>query len=336
MLIFTNCLTDIADEGCLKTANSIIKRIKAAKPETTVVSYERRSVLTDAYVKSNKLLLTKEIFKAVRKSKEDVLYIPFPARSQATALRVFILCVFARGKVKVLFSQITDISFLAKILFKFCGAEFFVLSEKTQHKFERFIKKSKIKRIKAGVQTDKFVPVTPEKSAELKEKYGLSPEKPVVLHVGHLNEGRNIAHLMKISEKYQIVLVTSTLTANEQDLQLKARLQSRSNIKIIEDYLPEIQQIYQLADVYFFPVEQEGKCIDSPLSCLEAAACNKPVVTTDFGEMKEFRGKDGFSFIESFETDKLNSLIDEAVKNKADTRLCAVEYDWDKAVSEIM
>lgn len=336
MLILTNCLTETADEGCLKTANSIVKRIKAVQPETKVVSYERRSAVTDVYVKSNKLLLTRDIIKILRKCNQDVLYIPFPARSQATALRIFTLCLFAPKKVKVLFSQITDVSLLAGILFRICGADFIVLSDDTCKKFEPIAGKKRVKRIKAGVQTDKFVPVTPQTAAELKVKYGLLPDRPVVLHVGHLNEGRNVVQLMKISEKYQVLLVTSTLTKDEQDLQLKARLLGCSNIKIIEDFLPEIQEIYQLSDVYFFPVEQEGKCIDSPLSCLEAASCNKPIVTTDFGEMKEFRGKEGFYFIESFESEKLNLLIDKAAASAADTRRCVYEYDWSNAISNIL
>ena len=335
MLVLTNCLADVVDEGCLKTVNSIAKRIKEKCPDATIVSYERQSELTDITVNSNKLLLTGDIIKVLRKCDSEILFLPFPAKSSATALRSFILSWISPRKVRILYSQISDISFLAGILFRLCRADFIVLSEDTRRKMERVAGKSKVKRIKAGVQTDKFVPVSADRAKELKEKYGLSPEKPVVLHVGHLNKGRNIEQLLKISDKYQVVLVTSTLTADEQDLQLKSELQNNS-VKIIEDYLPDIQEIYQLADVYFFPVEQEGRCIDSPLSCLEAAACNKPVVATSFGELKEFKGNDGFFFIESFEEDKLNLLIDKAMSCIADTRRYVMEYDWDNSVKDIL
>lgn len=337
MLIFTNCLTDIADEGCVKTANSLVKRIKAASQDVTVVSYERKSVFTDAYVSSNKFLLTKEIVKALRQKKEDILYIPFPAKSISTAIRLFILSFIVPQKLSVLLTQVTDITFFAKILFKLCGADFWVLSADTQNKLEEFIKKIRVKRIKTGVQSDKFVPVTKQKSIELKNKYGFSADIPVILHVGHLNRGRNISELMRISHEYQILLVTSTLTKSEQDLQLKEQLLNCPHIRIIDDYIPDIEEIYQLSDVYFFPVCEKGNCIDVPLSCLEAASCNKPVVTTDFGEMKEFRGKAGFFFIESFDEDKLNSLIDEAVSFKnIDTRSAVLEYDWSNSINTIL
>ena len=337
MLIFTNCLSDKADEGCLKVANSLIKRIKIAKPDTSVVSYERKTELSDIHVKSNKLLLTSEIVKTVRKQKKDILYIPFPAKSLSTAVRIFVLSLISRKKVSALLTQVTDIDFLSGTLLKLSGADFLVLSDDTKLKLETAAGKKRVRRVKAGVQTDKFVPVNGQKCAELKKKYGFLPDKPVVLHVGHMNQGRNVEQLLKISEKYQKVLVTSTLTKDEEDKQLKSRLLKRSDITVIDEYIPDIQEIYQLSDVYFFPVKEEGRCIDVPLSCLEAASCNKPVVTTDFGEMKEFRGKKGFWFIDSFDEDSINRIVDEAVSCKEiNIRATVSEYDWETAVKNIL
>ena len=91
-----------------------------------------------------------------------------------------------------------------------------------------------------------------------------------------------------------------------------------------------------MSDAYFFPVKEEGKCIDVPLSCLEASSCNKPIVTTDFGEMKEFIGKDGYYFIESFTTDKLEEKIAQALRTEnLLTRLAVMDYDWHFAIDEL-
>ena len=336
MLIFTNCLSETPDEGCLRVANAIIKRIKNINPDVTVVSYERRSAITDDFVSSNKLILTKDIIKTVRKEKGRILYVPFPARSSATALRIFILSLLAAEKIQVILSQVTDIGFVAKLLLKLCKAEFIVLSNDTQTKLSAVVGAKRVRRIKAGVDTNRFVPVTKQRSAGLKKKYGFDSDKPVVLHVGHLNSGRNVGQLAKISADFQVLLVTSTLTKDEQDAELKSELTSCPNIKIIDYFLPDIEEVYQLSDVYFFPVKEEGRCIDSPLSCLEAASCNKPVVTTDFGEMKEFKGKNGFWFIESFEPDEINRLIKTACDfADINTRACVAEYDWNHAVKTI-
>ena len=89
-----------------------------------------------------------------------------------------------------------------------------------------------------------------------------------------------------------------------------------------------------MSDVYFFPVAEEGHCIDVPLSCLEAAACNTPVVTTQYGEMKAFEGKEGFFFIDSFEQCALNQTVETALAQRnANVRRAVLEYDWDRAVS---
>ena len=95
---------------------------------------------------------------------------------------------------------------------------------------------------------------------------------------------------------------------------------------------------YALKDIHgnFFPVVEQGRCIDVPLSCMEAAACDKPIVTTDFGEMREFIGKDGFYFIDSFDVDELNQKIAQALSvQNFSTRSAVLPYDWRFATQAI-
>lgn len=328
MLILTNCLIKNADEGCVNVAYNLIKRIKSTVSDVKVVSYERTSELTDVEMELNKLMLNFPLFRLLRKEK-NVIYIPFPAKMIATAIRIWILSLFCKD-VKVLISMHDSVDKLSGFLLKCSKAKMFVLSESAYKDFEPFVGK-RVVYIKTGVDTDKFVPVSTEKSRELKIKYGFSLDKPVVLHVGHLNEGRNIGELLNISEDYQVLLVTSTLTKNEQNIELKKRLQIKSNIKILDDYIPDIQEIYQLSDVYFFPVLESGNCIDIPLSCLEAAACNLPVVTTSYGAMKEFKGENGFYHINSFEN--INEIIRETLSVKdVSSRESIIDYDWNNAI----
>lgn len=328
MLILTNCLIKNADEGCVNIAYNLIKRIKAAVSDVKVVSYERTSELTDVQMELNKLMLSIPLIKLLRKEKK-ILYIPFPAKMIATAIRIWILSRFCKD-LSVLISMHDGIDKLSGLLLKSSKAKLFVLSESAYKDFESFAGE-RVVHIKTGVDTEKFVPVSPEKSRELKIKHGFSPDKKVILHVGHLNEGRNIGELLNINDDYQILLVTSTLTKNEQNNELKNRLQSKSNIRIIDDYIPDIQEIYQLSDAYFFPVTQSGHCIDIPLSCLEAAGCNLPVVTTSYGAMNEFKGKKGFYHIDSFEN--INEIIKNALSvNEVSSRESVIEYDWNNAI----
>lgn len=330
MLILSNGLTDTADEGFLKVATSLIKRLKLKNPKTMVISYERKSDITDRYIELNKLLLNKELFTLLRKNNDSFLYIPFPARMIATALRVFILSLLSKQRVNVLLVMKNDADFFTKIFLKISKANIMVLSEESADFYRDFLPNKKVQHIKAGVDTDIFTPVSTEVSKLLKIKYGFNPEKPIILHVGHLNEGRNIAQLMKINPEYQVLLVTSTLTKNEQNEELKKKLLDTPNIRIIDKYIPSIKEVYQLSDVYFFPVIEPCNCIDIPLSCLEAAACNLPVITTSYGAMKEFKGKKDFYFINSFEN--INEIISQVLtEENVSSRKAVLEYDWENA-----
>lgn len=332
MLILSNGLTKVADEGFLKVANSLVERIKRTAPDTTVVSYERHSPLTDIYVNVNKLMLGGGLTRLLKQRRDTVLYIPFPAKMLATAARIFVLSRFTR-RLRVLPVMNGHIGRSAKLLLRLSGAEFLLLSDESAALYRSFLPNKRVGRLKAGVDTSRFAPVSPQQAAELKGQYGLDPDRPVVLHVGHLNEGRNVGVLERIDEKYQVLLITSTLTKGEQDEALRRRLLSRENITLIDSYLPNIEQAYQLCDVYLFPTVEQGHCIDVPLSCLEAASCNKPVITTEYGEMKQFAGKSGFSFISSFDSAAVNGAIERALRlQDAGTRQQVLEYDWDRSI----
>ena len=337
MLILTNGLTEVADEGFLKVANSLIKRMKKSHGENCyILTYDRKSDLSDKHVKANKFLLNKELIATVRSRKEEVLYVPFPAKPIATALRIFCLSCYAGKGLRVVWVQKTALGIGAKILLKLSGAKIVVLSKSSEDYFGRVIDPRRVRYLKTGVDTEKFLPVDARTQKSLKQKYGLDPERPVVLHVGHLKQGRNIAQLLKLDQNNQILLVFSTLFRDDADEALRKELLAVPNVHMIEDYVPDIQEVYQLSDVYFFPVVEAGNCIDVPLSCLEAAACNKPVVTTDYGGMKEFQGKSGFYMIDAFEAEALNRLVAKALNAKSfDTRTAVLQYDWSRSIKEI-
>ena len=186
----------------------------------------------------------------------------------------------------------------------------------------------KAKYLKTGVDCRRFAPVTKEKKVSLRKKYGIPVDKLVVLHVGHMKAGRNIAQLASVGEDFHIVLVTSSLTKAEEDLGIRRLLEERKNMTIMDTYLPHIEEIYQMSDVYFFPVVDENSCIDVPLSALEAAACGLPVVTTPYGELKQLIDQEGFYCLSSFEPDCINELLYKAVREGKSARQSVLVYDW--------
>lgn len=335
MIVLTNCLAEKTDEGCLKVANSLIKRIKEVHPETTIISYDNRSEQSDCHLRLNKLFLNRRLFGTLNSKRDKVLYIPFSSNTKASVVRTCILAAFCRSRIDVLFVLQHPMSGVLKKLLKLSGVRVITISQSACTFFRNEIG-CETMYLKTGVDTQKFRPVNQEEKTAIRKKYSIGESEKVVLHVGHLKEGRNIGQLLKIGEEYRVILVASTLTKHEQDDRLRAALEERHNIRIIDTYVERIQELYQLADVYFFPVQEQENCIDAPLSVLEAAACNLPVVVTPYGELKELLGKDGFNEITSFEQKALNGLLQRACEEKSETRNHVLEYDWSYAVRALM
>ena len=336
MVIISNSLSKRADEGCVKVAASLVKRLKAKDGNTYVVSFERESDLSDKHLELNKLLINKKLKHLIREKRERVLYLPFPAKPIATALRIFTLSRYSKKNLDVIISMQTKEDLISRFILKLSGANFFMLSRDSYERFKHMVGEKRVTYLKTGIDTEKFVPVSLEKQNSLKKKYGFDAEKPVILHVGHLNRGRNLGVLTKISKKYQVLIVVSTLTEGEWDENLREELLSCPNIKIFDTYMPNIEELYAMCDAYFFPVIEYGRCIDVPLSCLEAAACNKPVITTQYGEIKELMGKNGFFYLDSFTPDAINSIIARAINDDSvNTRDAVLEYDWNSSICTI-
>lgn len=328
MLILTNCLIKNADEGCVNIAYNLIKRMKTAVSNVKVISYERASELTDVQIKLNKLMLSIPLIRLLRQDKK-VLYIPFPAKMKATALRIWILSRFCKD-LSVLISMHDNIDKFSGLLLKNSKAKLIVVSEAAYKDFST-VAGDKVSYLKTGVDTKKFHPIEQSTKLSLRNKYHIDESAKVILHVGHLNEGRNIQQLLNLSDEYFVLLVTSTLTRDEQNKQLKEAFLNRKNTLLIDDFVEHIEEIYQLSDLYFFPVIEAGHCIDVPLSVLEAASCGIPVLTTEYGEAKAFRNNEGFSYISSFEN--LNELVSSAINEKTDNvRAAVLDYDWNNAI----
>lgn len=334
MIIVTDCLSEVLDEGCLKVTNSLIKRIKSKVADTTVVSYgNNRNGLSDLHLKLNKLFLNLSLYKVLSKSDEEVLYIPLSSYTIASLIRTIVLTLISK-KVSVLFVGWSPINKVKNFLFKLLKCRIYVLTKETED-YLSFYTKSQIIQLKAGVDTKRFIPVSSERKNELRKKYGFNIEDKIVLHVGHMKKGRGVETMLELNENYTPLLVVSTSTSQEEDT--KKCLRSRENFRIMDTYIPNIEEIYQFSDLYFFPVVEKENCIDIPLSAFEAAACGLPVVATKYGELNAFVNKKGFYFLNEVEGDTINKYIETAL-SESDGQVCEYiyEYDWDNAISQLL
>lgn len=186
--------------------------------------------------------------------------------------------------------------------------------------------------IHSGVDTQTFCPADDRRRDALRAKYGIAADRPVVLHVGHLQEGRGIgvlAHLAA-SGACQVLLVASSST--QQEAVARQQLQA-AGVTILSEYLPHVEELYQLADCYVFPVATTDNAIEAPLSVLEALACDLPVVATRFGGLPGMFGDEahpGLVFV-----DTPDELIRETLRlcdqRVSGVRRLSLPYSWDSA-----
>lgn len=74
---------------------------------------------------------------------------------------------------------------------------------------------------------------------------------------------------------------------------------------------------------------KEENSIDVPLSVLEAAACNIPILATPYGELKEFYGKKGIVFLDNISSENVEVELNKVLKiSEVDNRSMIREYDW--------
>lgn len=195
-------------------------------------------------------------------------------------------------------------------------------------------RKSKTYEIPVGINQQKFLALKSYERNQLKKKYGFDTVRPVVLHVGHCSAGRGLEDFCLIDQqRFQCVIASSGLFESRDVVK---RL-NQENVRLITQFLPNIEELYQLADVYFFPTKSTEFVISVPLSVMEALACGTPVVA--------YRVLSSLSYIKT-NTEKAFKMIDnkleltpaleEAVLCKSDDSLLANGQSWDESAREIL
>ena len=185
-----------------------------------------------------------------------------------------------------------------------------------------------------GIETETFKPV--DDKTTLRNKYNIPLDKTIVLHVGHIKASRNLELLIDINNKFkdcQSVIVGSTATQQEKEVHSKC---TAANVIVINQTINAIEELYQLADIYCFPVKQDNGAMETPLSVLEAMSTNLPVITTHFGQLTElFKEDDYFRFIDSID-DITPEMIATLISDNCQNRDKVKEFTWQATTRKII
>lgn len=184
--------------------------------------------------------------------------------------------------------------------------------------------------VPSGVDLTQFEPN--DDTDALRERLDLPADERILLHVGHCKEGRNVRALTELTEYGRVVVVGSPSTGPEDHL--IEDLRSEGCI-VRTDYVEQIEEYYNAADVYVFPVLDSTNSIQVPLSVFEAMGCNCPVVATRFGGLTDcFDPGDGLRFVD----DVREITSDDLSFERVETREKVSKYSWEsigRTVSDI-
>jgi glycosyltransferase involved in cell wall biosynthesis len=192
-------------------------------------------------------------------------------------------------------------------------------------------------QIPPGVDCDWFRPPQLDERARSRVALGIQPAERVVLHVGHLQAGRNLGVLAELTNAGHVVMLVVS-PRFPPDPSMAAELRA-SGVRLVTDKLPDIRMAYWAADSYVFPTIELNAAVGVPLSVLEALACGVPVVTTPFDGLPDAIGQDcpGVLWAQPTEMDAAlrrvgaawagaGEIIAAAVRSRCDRRVIAGRF----------
>ena len=337
--IISEDLTGNLDEGVKNATFSLIRALKKHSNEVIAIStpgslpHPEIEILR---INLNKLFLNKALFRLVKTFNPVIIYyIPCYSATLASLIRTKVLQIFTKKKIAVIALQPKSYSPFVIHIIKFLRPGLlFVQSRKSLDFFKSL--GFNVRFTPLGVDCDKFKPVRDSIKKSIRDIYGISSNDYVVSHVGHLKKNRHVEGLKLIQrlDGIQLVIVFSSSTQTEDGM--KKNLES-CEIKIIDGFIPDIQNIYQLSDCYVFPVKDERAAIEIPLSVLEAMACNLPVITTRFGGLPDlFEEGDGLSYFENMSEipEKISGIKNKKISVR--TRKMVEKFSWENVAKQII
>jgi glycosyltransferase involved in cell wall biosynthesis len=337
IIAFSERLAPPADEGIKALALGLADGLRALGHEVTTltsggVDWPERRVRN---IHAGRLLQSRELAAEVAACWPDlVLYLPTASLTLASGLRSRVLRSYAGSPVAMVATQGRRHRGAVRLAARLAGPDrCFAQSAGTREQARAL--GWRVGALPAAVDAVRFTPVSSREKARLREKHGLPAGAPIVLHAGHLNRGRGVADLAVLGPGAWPLLLASTSTP--QDPALLAELEA-AGVHVIRRYIPEVHELYQAADAYLFPVppdEEDPRSIDLPLSVLEAAACNLPLLARRYPSLASgWLDAPGVAFYD--DPRELPGLLAALMDVAPATRSCVAGMSWEAAAAALL
>lgn len=328
MIILTDLLKMPFDEGAKIAAKRLVESLKGCE-NVYVISLNSKDKLAiaDASFKINKLLIENSFYSAIKaQSSDTIIYIPSGSATIFSIIRSKLLNIFTSKEVYLVALQPIKYSLVTWLLLKTIRPKLMITpSRKTAQHFNEL--KIPCVSLPLGVDNAQYFEFNPDRKRLVREKYNIGPEEIVLLHVGHIQHSRNLDWLIEVKRKHaEFVIIVVGSTYNEDDKALYTELVNQG-ITVIRRYITSMVDIYNLANYYIFPVLRQDGAIETPLSVLEAMACNLPIITTRFGSLPDtFKEDEDFYYV--YSSTEILSIIKERKKISCNNREKIRPFSW--------
>jgi glycosyltransferase involved in cell wall biosynthesis len=338
--LLSDDLSGEADEGAKKWTVAIAAALRG-RHEVTLLSARGPSAIREVRIApAGRSFAGKTLRHELRALRPDVLvYASRASATFASFLRARLLKLYCPGaRVVLLGFQTRHHTPWQRALIRLLAPDLVAVQSAANADYLAGLG-CRVATVPSGVDLDTFRPIPRERKALLRAAYGLHPDRPVALHIGHLEAQRGIGVLADLAARgdCQVVLITSSTTAHQAEHELGQTLR-RAGVIILTDYQPRVEELYQLADCYVFPVRSTDNAIEAPLSVLEALACDLPVVTTRFGGLPRlFAGAThpGLVFVDTPD-ELVNAATWLCQTPLTGTRTLVEPYAWDRVAADLL
>lgn len=284
IILITEDISEPIDEGIKKYSFKLAQFLIESKHAKIFTSKSNPRLNSQHNLPSNKFFFSISFFKKLKVFHADIIiYLPNSSSTLMSFLRLKIISLITHKKTALISIQKRNHSKLSRVIIKYILRPnlIFVFSER-EEKYYRLMRLN-VEITSAGVNTKEYFPISEKNKMQLRKSLNINGNKKIILHVGHINKDRNIEILKHIADLgHQVVIIGSTCFTDDE--KLKSEL-TQCGIIIISTFLDNINEYYQISDLYIFPVQNNNSVIEFPLSILEAMACNLPVLTTKFGSL---------------------------------------------------
>lgn len=271
-------------------------------------------------------------WREIRDSHPDVIHFVLTPTSSGLIIAKFIssLCSTARTVISAPHPAIPE----WRLLRLFKPDLILVQSEESERLFKSIGFRTEF--LPNGVDTDRFKPVDLETKKKLRDKYGIPQDRFVILHLASLKKERNL-DIFKCLQKQEGNTVLIIGRENEKRDESVVKELKDAGCLVLIKHFSNIEEIYNLADCYLFPVIDKKACVETPLSVLEAMSCNLPVISTRFGALPRlFNEGGGFIFADKQEDFCRAIEIIKAGGIEIRTREKVLPYSWENLCKRLV